>query len=392
MYRQYSSRNQRNKGFKTNNEILKLGRKNPHPQVKEPSKKNEKHEEADKDIEVDIKAEGEEDEVEGGDVGVDELDQPKSDSELHSEKVIIDEEKELEGVDEKKNEEKLISDKDSKFESSEDNLDLDRSTKNTHEAREENYKADDASSAVTNEVQTFSSESESAKNGTSSMVNPEKGLGVLNSTSWGSIFHNSTVSMESTDKSKSSNATAELNTELRDLLNGTEISILDLSRAQNDTDEGKGSAAGSNIQTVSSELTNSSSIPMANSLSDSNTTDTISIGYVESDLGTLSNFSNNQTTLEHTVPSSASAEPKDSSEISVIEKNTDTHQTDKSDLSTGADGNSGDSDSSNTENASKIQNGTVDSIVMEDKLPQFDLEKLPNLRMEASNSEVAADE
>ncbi|XP_074343422.1 uncharacterized protein LOC141682617 [Apium graveolens] len=224
MYRQFSSRNQRNKGLKvkyalqiillvavcfwliyqvkhsydkkkdfddndarnsqhvqTNNEILNLGRKDPHPQVKEPSKKNEKHdEEEDGDIEVDVKAEGKNDEVKGdGDVEVDGHDQQKSDSELDGEKVIIDEENELEGIDEKKDEEKVVTDKDSKIEieSSEDNLDHDRGTKNGHEAREEQYKADDASSAVTNEGQTLSSESESGntENRTDTLGNENKG-------------------------------------------------------------------------------------------------------------------------------------------------------------------------------------------------------------------------
>lgn len=476
MYRQFSSRNQRNKGFRvkhalqiflmvavccwliyqvkhsydkkkdfddndarssqhvqTNDEIMKLGRKDPHPQVKEPSKKNEKHnEEVDEDMEVDIKAGGKEDEVKGGgDVEVDEHDQQKSDSELDIEKVIIDEEEELEGADEKKNEEKVVTDKDTKIEigSSEDNLDRDRGTENTHEAREEQYKADDASSAVPNDGQTFSSESESgntqnqtntlvnenkgsitaesivsqnntdlkvheetAENGTSSMVNSEKGSEILNSTSQGSIFHIFTVTTESTDKSKFSNDTAEVNTELHDQLNGTEFSILNLSHAQNDTDEGKGSAAGSNIQNVSLELTNNFSIAMANSPSDSNTTGTISPGYVESNIGALSNFSNNQTELEHTAPFNASAETKDASEISMIEKNRDAYQSEKLDLSTGADGNSGGSDSSNTESVGKIENETVDSIVMEDKLPEVDLDTLQKLRMVASNSEVAANE
>lgn len=476
MYRQFSSRNQRNKGFRvkhalqifllvavccwliyqvkhsydkkknfndndarssqhvqTNNEILKLGRKGLHPQVKEPSNKNEKHDkEADEDIEVDIKAGGKEDEVKGGgDVEVDEHNHQKFDSELDSEKIIIDEENEPEGVDDKKNEEKVVTDKDSKIEieSTEDNLDHDQGTKNIHEAREEQYKADDASSAVTNEGQTFSFESESgnsqnqtntlgnenkgsntaesivgqnitdskvheetAGNGTSSMVNLDKGSEVLNSTSQGRIFHNSTTTMESTDELKLSNDTTVFNTESRDLLNGTEVSILSLNHAQNDTDEGKGSAAGSNTQTVSLDLANNSSIAMVNSLSDSNTSDTISTGYVESNLGALSNFWNNQITLEHTAPSNASAETKDASEISIIEKNRDPHLSENSDLSTGADENSGGSDSSNTENDGKFQNETVDSIVMEDKLPQINLQTLLNLKMEASSSEVAANE
>ncbi|WOH04837.1 hypothetical protein DCAR_0624249 [Daucus carota subsp. sativus] len=471
MYRQSSSRNQRNKGFKvkhalqifllfavcfwliyqvrhsydkkvfddndarnsqhlqTDDEILKLGRKDPHPQVKEPSKKNEKlDEEADEDIEVDIMAKEKEDKVKGGDGELDEHDQQKSDAELDRDKVIIDEEKELERVNEKKNG-KVDTDRISKVEAegSEDNLDHDRDTKNTHKAREEQYKADDASSAVTNEGQTSSSEIESgftqnqtstlgneikgiigqnftnskvrddetSGNRTSSMVNSEKGSEVLNSTSKGSNFE---VTAESTDKLKLSNDTTEVGIELRDLPNGTEISTIDSSHARNDTDNVKGSAAGSNIQTVSEEHANNSSIAMVNSrldsntTEDSNTTDTILTGYVESNLGTFSDISNDQIALEHTAPSNASADTKDASEIIIIEKNRGAHLTETLGLSAEADGNTEGSESSNTENAGIIKNGTVDSVVTEDTLPQLDSVTSPDLRTEASNSEVAADE
>lgn len=414
----------------THDEILKLGRNNLHPQVNELSNRNERHEEEAEEVE--IKAEVKEDEIRGGVNEVDEHDQQKSYSELDREEEFVDEEKELEGVDEKKTGEKEVTDKDSKtdIESSVDNLYHDRETKNTHEAREEQYKADDASSAVTHEGQTISSESESgstqnqtnifgnenksnntiesnigqnvtdskvheeetAENGTSFLVNPEKGSEVLRSTFQGSTFLNSTVTTESTDQLKSSNYTAEVSKEFRDLLNGTEIGTLDPSHARNDTEEPKSSSAGSNNQTASVEHANNSSIAMFSNQFDSKSTDSISTVNVESNLGALLNFSDNQIVSEHTAPSNASAETKDGSEINVLEENRDADQKEKSDLIVGADGNYGGSNSSNTENASKLQNETVDSITMEDNLPQLDLETLPNVRMETSNSEETAEE
>ncbi|XWS67530.1 hypothetical protein CRYUN_Cryun04dG0014400 [Craigia yunnanensis] len=121
-----------------------------------------KHDDEEQDAE--IKDEEAEDEGRGdGDDEVDENEQERADGEAVHEEEFIDEEKEREAEgNDKENEEKENEDKEGEEES--DNLANDQihdgDGRNAHEAREEHYKADDASSAVSHDTQIISSEAD----------------------------------------------------------------------------------------------------------------------------------------------------------------------------------------------------------------------------------------
>lgn len=494
MYRQSASRNQRSKGFKVKhvlqigvlvavcfwliyqvkhshdkkefdhndakisqnmqreNEILKFGRKDLNPQVKEKTKENEKH---DEEVEEEIGEEEEKHEEEqkedhktekkevegrgGGDDEVDEHDQVKSDSDVDREEEFIDEEKEREEGDEKESDEKDVEDSDklTENENSIEDQDHDGATRNTHEAREEQYKADDASSAVTHDGQTINTENENssvenqvnivehenkgnnteennisqnttdfkvqevetAENG-SSTVDQEKGSEVFDSTSQGSSSLNSTITSESNDKPESSNElTGGGNTEFHgiSLKNGTDSIILDPSNAQNVTGSTI-SAEGSNFQTLALEQNDNSSVALDNSQFDSNLTTSNATENVQENTVESSNSSTSSyfVVSDNSTQSNLLAETKDGSESTITEVNTNAILNKKSDISGGTNRTYESSDSNNTENTDEVQHDTIDSsdssVTLDDKGVHVDLDTLPYIRTEGSNSEEAAEE
>ncbi|XVF68175.1 hypothetical protein PTKIN_Ptkin10aG0183000 [Pterospermum kingtungense] len=117
----------------------------------------------DEEQEAEIKDEEVEDEGRGdGDDEVDENEQERADGELDREEEFLDEEKEREAEgDDKENEERENEEQESQEES--DNLANDQNHdggRNAHDAREEHYKADDASSAVSQDTRMINSEAD----------------------------------------------------------------------------------------------------------------------------------------------------------------------------------------------------------------------------------------
>ncbi|XP_010248267.1 PREDICTED: midasin-like [Nelumbo nucifera] len=155
--------------------ILKLGRKDLNPHLERPgfeiqhgneeaSEEENKPEEEEEEEEDENKPEETEDEGRGGgDDEIDEHDQEKAEEEAERGEDFIDEE-------EKDREEKENEDHIDNSGSMEDQ-DHDGSDRNTQEAREENYKGDDASSAVVRDTQLIISETE---NGGSEGSNEEE--------------------------------------------------------------------------------------------------------------------------------------------------------------------------------------------------------------------------
>ncbi|GAB4838370.1 hypothetical protein Ancab_027904 [Ancistrocladus abbreviatus] len=152
--------------------IIRFGRKDP-PRV-EITDKDEKHAENEEENEgeeeenkhdedeqerQEIKAARREEEVEdvsGGD-GDDEIaehDREKNDVEIEHEDEFIDEEKEREEEDDEKTEENEDGggEDDVEIENVREDRDHDAGSRNTHEAREEHYRADDASSEVAHDL------------------------------------------------------------------------------------------------------------------------------------------------------------------------------------------------------------------------------------------------
>lgn len=137
-------------------EIIKLGRKDLHPQVEETAFETERKEELEQEIE-DSKPEESEDEGRGGgDDEIDGHDQERVEEEDSDEveDLITEEDRETEeGNEELESEGKGNQVEDVSF--SEDQAQIE-GERNTQEAREENYKGDDASSAVVQNTQSIS--------------------------------------------------------------------------------------------------------------------------------------------------------------------------------------------------------------------------------------------
>ncbi|KAL4280566.1 hypothetical protein GQ457_03G000290 [Hibiscus cannabinus] len=117
----------------------------------------------DEEQEVEVRDEEAEDEGKGdGDDEVDENEQERADAEVGNEEELTEEEKEREAEGDKESEEKGNDEKEGQEESehSANDQSLDGGDREAHEAREEHYKADDASSAVSHDTQSISSEAD----------------------------------------------------------------------------------------------------------------------------------------------------------------------------------------------------------------------------------------
>lgn len=137
-------------------EIIKLGRKDLHPQVEEMAFETERKEELEQEIEDSKPEESEDESRGGGDDEIDGHDQERVEEEDSEEveDLITEEDREMEeGNEELESEGKGNQVEDVSF--SEDQAQIE-GERNTQEAREENYKGDDASSAVVQNTQSIS--------------------------------------------------------------------------------------------------------------------------------------------------------------------------------------------------------------------------------------------
>ncbi|GJZ88296.1 hypothetical protein Tco_0660078 [Tanacetum coccineum] len=185
---------------RSGDEIAKLGRKDLQPKLEktgnvgqEEEEEQDEHDEnkgedEEQDEHDDNKHEEEEqdeDKIEeekddGRDDEIDENEQEKPDVEIDREEVdVVGEEKETEESDEKENENENVSEEKDVQSQTENEV---SSEEHTHEAREENYKADDASSAVTHTGRTLGTENE-IKNGTIVALSENVGQTAENGTS-----------------------------------------------------------------------------------------------------------------------------------------------------------------------------------------------------------------
>ncbi|XP_050364353.1 uncharacterized protein LOC126783017 [Argentina anserina] len=136
----------------------------PKHEVEDIEEEIQKHEGAEQEEEQNKDEDPEEEGEKAGDEEIDENDsETKEGGEEDHKENLIDEEKEREdGGDEKevdRNEDEEREDRE-EIENSSDDQDNEGDDKNAHEAREEHYKADDASSAVTHDTQVISTETE----------------------------------------------------------------------------------------------------------------------------------------------------------------------------------------------------------------------------------------
>lgn len=434
-------------------ETLKLGRKDLHPRVEEKSSNSEKHEEeelddeetgdggveenkhdvVEKEEEAESKNEEKEDEERGGgDDEIDELDQDKIEGEADHEEDFVDEEKEREEESEEKD--TIENDHQIENESTLEDQDHDGSGRNTHEAREEHYKADDASSEVAHDTNTIATEiekissghtiedadfnilEEDRKSNETKDINDEKhsdskvggggqmteNIPLLNVTA-GEEKDNKTILLQSEDSSllnstisTVSNDQPELNnnmtktgieTPVAAVQNDTET-ILDSTQAQNATVDGLIMGEGTSVQTKLMEHANSSNFADDSNHSDSNST--ISSKMEDEDT-TTGGHQNSSNSTEHAfseiiLTSNATAEASDGSEPLI---------TNEADATQNENSNSSYETGTTDETEDAVQNNpddSSDSISQDERENQIDLDTLPEIRTEGSDNEDAAAE
>ncbi|XWS55260.1 hypothetical protein CRYUN_Cryun10bG0159900 [Craigia yunnanensis] len=399
----------------------------------------------DEELEAEIKDEEAEDEGRGnGDDEIDENEQERADGESDHEEEFLDEEKEREAeVDDKENEEKENEEKEGQEES--DNLaneqNHDGGGRNAHEAREEHYKADDASSAVSHETQIITSEADKldmensndnstmnaseqeSKANTTEETNGDENKSDLNvdegkHPEGGSSLnvtytnendhengssHSEYISLPNTTNTtnfidlasnnsmevskETGNKPAEGNTGMPDSLqNGTAI-ILKSTSAQNTTEDGMVTEEKYKEQ---ANETNSNS-----KLSDSISVDSSKIENVDSATTKLKMVT--ESGMSEDIPKTNATAGGDSSESSMNKEITDSTESEKSE----GDNKSGGTDeisesSSSNETVDRVQHDPIDS--SDNTLPQeetdarVDLSTLPDITTEGSNNEDAAAE
>ncbi|CAK9144992.1 unnamed protein product [Ilex paraguariensis] len=439
------------------NEILRFGRKDLYPRVEETETSNEQREEAAEEGEAAGEEEenkSDEDEQEegnrteekedaergGGEDEIDEEDQEKSNAEIDHEEDFIDDEEERKEGDGKESEEKDDDDKDGQMEDDSSLEDHDHEgAGNTHEAREEHYKADDASSAVAHDTQIVRTENgtgslehsdehsgmntleqenkvnnteevdvgqiktslkmgdgEIAENGSPlhRTADEEKSSGVVSPKPEDVSLLNTKQKTEANDQSQLSNSSTEASTETLDLTlqNGTKT-ISDFTEVQNLTVGGTTYGKGSNLRTIALEQANT--ITTDNHESDSKVTIFAKPEAAEAKPRESSNSFTKPVFVvsENVVRSNTSVAVEHSSEFSRTEELTDATHDEKSDTVIEMNKTDENSGSSQTENA-EVHNDPIDSsdssLPLEETLVRTDLETLPEIRTEGSKMEDAA--
>ncbi|KAL8116886.1 uncharacterized protein LOC141668643 [Apium graveolens] len=367
----------------------------------------DKHEKEEQEEDVETEEKGEE---VGGDDGVNEQEQKKTNSSNNQEEELIEENKEKEDTDEKETEDKYDDDKDSqqKNDSSIEDHDHDERSKNTREAREEHYKGDDASSAVSHDGQITSSE-----NIIGHMENQASTEEHKNKTEEGNAGQNTTDVNEreveaagngnlTSNVEKSSNGQLETknNTDPQDLSvkNETEIIMPDLSHSLIVTDGNVTASEGTNVETLVIEQPDNSTVALENAKLDSNSSDATPTKNMEEnsvvsrDSSTTSEFVSSETLVQ----SNVSAKNKDGSESTTTVESTDEVGNENPENAEGTEGTYENLESSNTEDTDEVQHDSIDSsdssIPVDDKENHIDLDTLPDIRTEGTNSEEVAEE
>ncbi|KAM2989370.1 hypothetical protein FF2_003360 [Malus domestica] len=405
-----------------------------------------KHE-AEEQEEEENKNEETEDEGRGaGDDEIDENEQEGNEGEVEHDEDFVDEEKEREDDGNEKDGEKNDGEEredQEEHDSSSDDQDNETHDKNAHEAREENYKGDDASSAVAHEVTSTETEKVSSENlnenpettvlekDNSTMVedrmaengtilnvgaSEEKANGNMANPAESSLLHekvktqsndepeawnNSTmVSAEANDNStivstEASNNPTETNQASGSYQqNGTEI-VSESAHSENATVDGMGTGESVTILTMVMEQANNTA--SQNNESDSNSTISTKIENADGALGESSSFSNTVATnvSENILRSDGTAETEGGSRSSSLKEATDAVQNEES---------NGTSESDRTDEGSDSTNGTQDAtqrdpidssdshITQDKKEDLTDLTTLPEITTEGDeNGEAAAE-
>lgn len=424
-------------------ERMKFGRKDLQPREeatkidKHMEEENEEEEEAggieeegskhdEEQEEEESKADEREDEGRGGgDDEIDENDQDRAEGEPDHEEEFIDEDKEKdEEGDEKESREKENEEKDdlSENEKEIDGQDHDGGSRNDHEAREEHYKADDASSAVAHDAHsidhgadimedfdenTLEQENKADKdeevsvdlnnskrgveldeNGASlnvtdsqekfTVINPpiSENSSILNfpvtteSNVQPDVRNSNSSEVSNKDSSESGTKPSDVDTK-----NGTET-ISEPTQAQNATGEGINTEEGADLQNVVLKQTTESS----------NATDDNESGSEPENTGSTTGESSNSISFD------ANSEPEKHPESLILKENTDAAQNEKPDNGNGSGESDGSSESSINGSGESIQHDPIDA--SDSSIPQEEKEPPPmqETRTDVHKQEGAAAE
>ncbi|XP_049411381.1 uncharacterized protein LOC125874506 isoform X2 [Solanum stenotomum] len=437
----------------SSNELMKLGRKDL-PRIEGLDTVDEKHREEPEDETVEEEEEGnkpEEEDLEenntkekngehreDGEDEVDDHDQEKNDE--HREDEIDDHEKsdvernqEVDAVDEDKErgedneKETEVNDSQVEEENSLEDHDHDEDSSSSHEAREEHYKADDASSAVTHDTVVTTTENESGKveqevehaaeaksedgvnnimqinasQNTTAALKEENGKAdeedsppnttnieekhddPILSTAADNSVSNSTRTEGLTDNSESRTYSKELSTQTHDLLqNGTQATV--------------GDTTSSNMSTSTSQQSSNSADTVDDNQIDSNLTFSSKNDELDSIPVDSSNVSGDTepSLAEKVVQGNATAEAVDNEGLPLNDNNaTEVEKADTSSEETGT--TDEDVDASIVENLGEVQDDLIDtsdsSTHLEEKHVRTDVETLPEIQTEGSMEDAAAE-
>ncbi|XP_074327729.1 uncharacterized protein LOC141665639 [Apium graveolens] len=355
----------------------------------------------------------------------------KDDTVVDKEEESIDEEKEKEdpvkvGTEERNDEDKNTLTRNDPL--IEDQV-HDEGSRNTREAREEQYKGDDASSAVTHDAQSTNTENENSSSGSqiNKLENESKGNSmeenkndtvvnfpeveaagngtsaldeknkpeVYDSVSQSNSSLDSITGFKSNDQQGSINNTDNNGSSVK---NEMEINMSNLSHAHDAIERDMTTTNGSNIQTIFLNQAINSTVTLQNTqvnsnLSNSNASKTVEGNSEESTDSSMKSEFDNSTKVEG---SNVLAESKDGSDSLALEETTNEVNNENPDNIKGTDGTYENSDSSNTENTDEVQYDSSEnsdiSISVEAKENRVDLETLPEIRTEGSNSEEVAED
>ncbi|XP_041013711.1 cilia- and flagella-associated protein 251-like [Juglans microcarpa x Juglans regia] len=415
---------------------------------KEQDEEENKHEVEDQEEEENKSEEIEEIERGAGDDEMDENDQEKLDGDADHDEELLDEEKE--GEEEDKESERNESDnKESQVETSLEDQDRDGGN---HEAREEHYKGDDASSAVTHDAQTIISEADKLSSGNSIEISEMNILGQENksndtqetdtdqnnpaikvveseidsigtslnaitieqkgnngsSNSVDGLVENSTRTAQSTGQPEASNDTTLVSKEVSN--NSDEVST----DRNNSTDTGIGTSGFSqqngtvnisdlaHAQNITADLSSVQTLEMeqngnSTSVSESNQSDvnsTVSIKIEKADAGARES-STSSNTMESALSEKITTETEDGSVSSTSKENTDATKNKADGKSELGRTNESSDNSSRDEVPDAVEHNPVDAsnshITLNEKV-DTDLDKMPEIRTEGENGKAVAAE
>lgn len=372
----------------------------------------DKHEIEEQEEDTETEKKGEEG-TGGGDDGVNEQEQEKTESGNNQEEEFVEEKKDKEDTDEKENEDKDDDNKDSrqKNDSSIEDHDHDEGSKNTREAREEQYKGDDASSAVTHDGQI--TRTENVIGNMENQASTEEHKNKHNNAEVGNAGQN-TIDVNvheveaaengnlTSSEEKSSNGQSEMinNTDPQDssIKNETQIIMSDMSHSHSVTDGNVTAAEGVNVETLALEQPDNSTGALENTKLDSNSSSATATKNVEENPEESRDSSTNSefVSSENLAQSNVLAENKDGFGSTTTVKSTDEVGNETPENVEGTEGTYENSDSSTAKDTDEVQHDSIDSsdssVPVDDKENHVDLDTLPDIRTEGSNSEEVAEE